>query len=341
MRPRLPRLAAAAVRRRLSSRHDRDRLLEVHQGLVSVLNTTARVLGVRHRLSVAVEEEEVAKEDPPSGGEVGAEVPRLQNALRYMTQSDIEAYVERLVGSGRLGDFEGLPLQQSAGVERFVYSHCVKILLCVMHEALDRVTGAQVFGLRVALSEQTARAKLDLLGSLERRLEAGSEATAINVDVKAVSGFVDRVVEVERESGNAIFGYPALERILHYNVTNIVLNLLADASSTYRFDFFGHSLRLAVDPNDALHAVSADDLRAHREKGPSIFDDAFIDALVDEILSDKDINLWLVPDYLERSFYRRFFSFYSLLLDYALGQVRLSILDVDARLRFERDHPPR
>mmetsp|Transcript_23788 Transcript_23788/g.94336 ORF Transcript_23788/g.94336 Transcript_23788/m.94336 type:complete len:89 (+) Transcript_23788:1652-1918(+) len=46
--------------------------------------------------------------------------------------------------------------------------------------------------------------------------------------------------------------------------------------------------------------------------------------------------MWLVPDAIERSFYRRFFAFYGVLLDYALADVRLAVLDVDARLRIER-----
>lgn len=310
------------VLRRLSSR---DPLLELHQGLASMLNGTARVLGVRHRVSVERIGEAPTPPPPPPVPE-----RRLQSALRYMTQEDIEAYVSRLVSSKRL---EGLALQN--GAERFIYSHCVKILLCVMHEALDNLTGATIFGLRVALFDQTPRAKLDLLGALERRLDDG--CSPVNVDVDAVCAFVDGVVEVEREKGRAIFGaYPQLEAALHHNVSVLVLNLIADACSTFRFDFFGHSLRLAVDPNDTFRHVSLDTLRSHRDAKRAVFDQTFVDALTEEIISDKDINMWLLPDSLERNFYRRFFSFYGVLLDYALCEMRLSLLDVDARVRFDR-----
>lgn len=322
--------------RTLSSEKDRDTFYQINQGMVSMLNSTAKMFGVKHRLSVSSSTGKISSTNSDNAhfeerkAKSSSDRPRrLQSALRYMTQEDIEAYVARLVDTSG-GLLEGLPAKHSAGIERFIYSHCVKILLCLMHETLDRTNGTQMLGLTMSLQDQAARGKLDLLGSLERRLDDKS-TTSIKVDVRAVSSFVDRVVEAEQRQ---FFG---LERMLHYNVSKIVLNLVADACSTFRFDFFGHSLRLQLEPNDALSAVTVDRLRAHRKLGPSVFDDKLIELLVDEILSDKDINLWLVPDSLERTFYQRFFSFYGTLLDYALSEVRFSLLDVNARLSFKRD----
>mmetsp|Transcript_23778 Transcript_23778/g.94280 ORF Transcript_23778/g.94280 Transcript_23778/m.94280 type:complete len:307 (+) Transcript_23778:707-1627(+) len=169
-----------------------------------------------------------------------------------------------------------------------------------MHDFLDGLSGCRAFGLRVALESQTGRAKLDLLGALRARLgddddaatsaredadrRAGtttttSQAAPVAVDVRAVATFVDRVVEVEREAhgGPSLDGGLAslltgsgyalkLEKLLHYNVSNIVLNLVADACSTCRVDLFGHSVRLALAPNDLLKDVSLDTLRAHRRR---------------------------------------------------------------------------
>jgi len=131
---------------------------------------------------------------------------------------------------------------------------------------------------------------------------------------------------------------------LHYNVSNIVLNLIADVCATYQFDFFGHSLQLQLKPNDFLNSIDLSTLRAHRDRRGHrlLFDDGIINALTEEILADKNINLWLIPDSLERTFYHRFFSFYGVLLDYALSDLRLSVLDVQAQLHLERrDHSPR
>ena len=60
-------------------------------------------------------------------------------------------------------------------------------------------------------------------------------------------------------------------------------------------------------------------------------------AQVDEILADANINLAYVPDVVERTFYRRVFNFYSVVLDYVLADVSLGVLDVDLDLALRRD----
>ncbi|KAJ1456987.1 hypothetical protein M885DRAFT_516600 [Pelagophyceae sp. CCMP2097] len=264
-----------------------------------------------------------------------------------MTAADISAYTEELVRSGRL-ELEGVP-PQLRGVERFVYAHCVKILLCLMHDSLDCLaTGDEcngtVFGLGVVL-EQTARNNVDLLGSLRERLRG--EKSDIRIDTASVADFIDAIVQVENEArygnGSATSSSftASVERLLYKNVSNIVLNLIADACATFRFDIFGHSISLKLAPDKALSLskMSLDDVRKRRRTlatRPRIFDEELINALTDEILSDKDINMWFVPDELEMSFYRRFFTFYGVVLDYVLSDIRLASLDVDATISLHR-----
>ena len=51
------------------------------------------------------------------------------------------------------------------------------------------------------------------------------------------------------------------------------------------------------------------------------------------------MNVSYVPDVVERTFYRRVFGFYSVVLDYVLADVSLSVLDVDMDVALRRDHP--
>ena len=44
-----------------------------------------------------------------------------------------------------------------------------------------------------------------------------------------------------------------------------------------------------------------------------------------------------VPAVVERTFYRRVFGFYSVVLDYVLADVSLSVLDVDMDVALRRD----
>ena len=322
------RRSASSIRRCVPKPQKRrgksDRLLNWHQGVASVLNMAAEAVGVEHRVQIVAAKPSVIR--PEAEGKHD-----LSSALRYMTQTDIEIYADRLVGT--TGRLVGVP----TGVEKFVYSHCVKILLCLLHDALDRWE-TNFWGLKVSVTEQTARRKLDLLGSLERRLKDKDRL----VDVDKVTSFIDKVIQVEREDDDQqqVSSTAAMERLLHRNVSNIVLNLIADVCSTYRMDFFGHAAKLTLTPTDLLEHVDLEHLRAHkrmRQQTGRLFDDDLVNALTDEILADKDLNLPLVPDYIERNFYRRFFSFYGVLLDYALSQLRLSLLDVETRLHVVRD----
>eukprot|EP00629_Pelagomonadales_sp_RCC1024_P017621 CAMPEP_0119262070 /NCGR_PEP_ID=MMETSP1329-20130426/1910_1 /TAXON_ID=114041 /ORGANISM="Genus nov. species nov., Strain RCC1024" /LENGTH=323 /DNA_ID=CAMNT_0007261679 /DNA_START=73 /DNA_END=1041 /DNA_ORIENTATION=+ len=314
-----PRVARAA--RRHNS--DKDSLLQFHERVAGSLNATARLLGVPHRISVdsataAAAQAPPAPEAPPQTTE-----PRLTRALRYMTQAQIDEYTSELASSGEL-DFEGLA--GGLAVERGVYAHCVKIVLCLVHDALDALPATSIFGLRVEASSK-ARAAPDLLGSLRRRRQARGN---VAVDAERVAAFVDRVLDVEREAGTGA-KVGDMERTLHHNVCTIVVNLMADVASTVRLDCFGHSLTVDVRPNETLDALDTRTLKRKRASGRRrLFDERHVDLLTDEILADESINLPLVPDAVERTFYRRVFNFYSVVLDYVLTDVTLAVLDVES-----------
>ena len=111
------------------------------------------------------------------------------------------------------------------------------------------------------------------------RVETRVKAAGVRVDARSVRAFVDRVLEVEREAaGHAPIG--AVERSLHHNVCTIVVNLAADAASTFRLGCFGHELKMDVAPTDALDAIDEENLRTRRRKHSRLFDEARVDALV-------------------------------------------------------------
>ena len=165
------------------------------------------------------------------------------------------------------------------GVEQLVYAHCVKIVLCVLHDALDALPGLRLFGFSVEAT-QRPRGPVDIVGALTRRRAARrDDGAGVRVDARSVRAFVDRVLEVEREAaGHAPIG--AVERSLHHNVCTIVVNLAADAASTFRLGCFGHELKMDVAPTDALDAIDEENLRTRRRKHSRLFDEARVDALV-------------------------------------------------------------
>ena len=145
----------ALARRALASRRSlvTDSLLRLHESVALALNATARTLGVPHRLRVesgGFDGAPAVFGTRPRSHAAVAAAPRLSSALRYMTQAEIELYAEELLRQNRL---EALPAHFRP-IERFVYSHCIKILLCLMHDALDALPRGRVLGLRLALRQR-------------------------------------------------------------------------------------------------------------------------------------------------------------------------------------------
>ena len=292
------------------------------------MNATARMLGVSHRVHISSAE---AAPDPTPPKAATPPQKHAKRALRYMSDAEIAAYVSEVADTIQ---FEGSVMP---GVEALVYGHCVKIVLSLVHEALDALPAFGVLGLRLDVAPQKRRG-LDLVEALRRRRGEDDAHGKVRVDEERVRAFVDRVLEVEREaSGGGAIG--DFERSLHHNVCAVVVNLAADVASTIRLGCFGHDLTLDVRPIAAwLDTLTTDELRRRRRAGlPQLFGDAHVVALVEEILQDESVNVSYVPDVVERTFYRRVFGFYSVVLDYVLADVSLSVLDVDMDVALRRD----
>ena len=292
------------------------------------MNAAARLVGVSHRVHISS-----AEAEPARTPQKAATPPQkhAKRALRYMSDAEIAAYVSEVADTIQ---FEGSVMP---GVEALVYGHCVKIVLSLVHEALDALPAFGILGLRLDVAPQKRRG-LDLVEALRRRRGEDDAHGKVRVDEERVRAFVDRVLEVEREaSGGGAIG--DFERSLHHNVCAVVVNLAADVASTIRLGCFGHDLTLDVRPIAAwLDTLTTDELRRRRRAGlPQLFGEAHVDALVEEILQDESVNVSYVPDVVERTFYRRVFGFYSVVLDYVLADVSLSVLDVDMDVALRRD----
>ena len=292
------------------------------------MNAAARLVGVSHRVHISS-----AEAEPARTPQKAATPPQkhAKRALRYMSDAEIAAYVSEVADTIQ---FEGSVMP---GVEALVYGHCVKIVLSLVHEALDALPAFGILGLRLDVAPQKRRG-LDLVEALRRRRGEDDAHGKVRVDEERVRAFVDRVLEVEREaSGGGAIG--DFERSLHHNVCAVVVNLAADVASTIRLGCFGHDLTLDVRPIAAwLDTLTTEELRRRRRAGlPQLFGEAHVDALVEEILQDESVNVSYVPDVVERTFYRRVFGFYSVVLDYVLADVSLSVLDVDMDVALRRD----
>jgi len=310
-----------------------DPLLLLHEQMAASMNATARLLGVSHRVHIS--SADAMEADAPVPARVAISPQKhAKRALRYMSDAEIAAYVNEIAATL---EFEGSSMMP--GVEALVYGHCVKIVLSLVHEALDALPAVGILGLRLDVAPQKRRG-LDLVEALRRRRDEDDTHGKVRVDEERVRAFVDRVLEVEREAqgGGAIGDF---ERSLHHNVCAVVVNLAADVASTIHLGCFGHDLTLDVRPiTDWLETLTTEELRRRRSAGlPKLFGDAPVDALVDEILDDESVNLSYVPDVVERTFYRRVFGFYSVVLDYVLADVSLSVLDVEMDVALRRDPP--
>ena len=123
------------------------------------MNAAARLVGVSHRVHISS-----AEAEPARTPQKAATPPQkhAKRALRYMSDAEIAAYVSEVADTIQ---FEGSVMP---GVEALVYGHCVKIVLSLVHEALDALPAVGVVGLRLDVAPQKRRG-LDLVEALRRR----------------------------------------------------------------------------------------------------------------------------------------------------------------------------
>ena len=260
--------------------------------MAASMNATARLLGVSHRVHISSAE---APDATPSTAATPPPQKHAKRALRYMSDAEIAAYVSEVADTIQ---FEGSVMP---GVEALVYGHCVKIVLSLVHEALDALPAFGVLGLRLDVAPQKRRG-LDLVEALRRRRGEDDAHGKVRVDEERVRAFVDRVLEVEREaSGGGAIG--DFERSLHHNVCAVVVNLAADVASTIRLGCFGHDLTLDVRPIAAwLDTLTTEELRRRRRAGlPQLFGEAHV-AARSRRSSRTSPCVSYVPDVVERTF---------------------------------------
>ena len=127
--------------------------------MAASMNATARMLGVSHRVHISS-----AEAEPARTPQKAATPPQkhAKRALRYMSDAEIAAYVSEVADTIQ---FEGSVMP---GVEALVYGHCVKIVLSLVHEALDALPAFGILGLRLDVAPQKRRG-LDLVEALRRR----------------------------------------------------------------------------------------------------------------------------------------------------------------------------
>ena len=128
--------------------------------MAASMNATARMLGVSHRVHIS--SAEAAPAPTPSTAATPPPQKHAKRALRYMSDAEIAAYVSEVADTIQ---FEGSVMP---GVEALVYGHCVKIVLSLVHEALDALPAFGVLGLRLDVAPQKRRG-LDLVEALRRR----------------------------------------------------------------------------------------------------------------------------------------------------------------------------
>merc|ERR1712097_198922 len=119
------------------------------------------MLGVSHRVHSS-SAEAAPVETTPRGAATPPPQKHAKRALRYMSDAEIAAYVSEVAGTIQ---FEGSVMP---GVEALVYGHCVKIVLSLVHEALDALPAFGILGLRLDVAPQKRRG-LDLVEALRRR----------------------------------------------------------------------------------------------------------------------------------------------------------------------------
>ena len=139
-----------------------DPLLLLHEQMAASMNATARLLGVSHRVHIS--SADAMEADAPVPARVAISPQKhAKRALRYMSDAEIAAYVNEIAATL---EFEGSSMMP--GVEALVYGHCVKIVLSLVHEALDALPAVGILGLRLDVAPQKRRG-LDLVEALRRR----------------------------------------------------------------------------------------------------------------------------------------------------------------------------
>jgi len=117
---------------------------------------------------------------------------------------------------------------------------------------------------------------------------------------------------------------------LYFNTLVLVFNLVADVTEGVSFNFMGHSLKWKMEPDP--NAKNTPAVWLPSRLAGSALEDQIVTLLVDEIMSDSALNVWWVPDPLERELNEVATRFMVRVVEQMIEQVSVSIMDVNANI---------
>mmetsp|Transcript_21368 Transcript_21368/g.29932 ORF Transcript_21368/g.29932 Transcript_21368/m.29932 type:complete len:312 (-) Transcript_21368:553-1488(-) len=275
------------------------------------MNLAASVAGVPHRVTV----------NTAIQGELESSSSHRSHtrALDHVSSEEINEYARTMIENGRLKMvlFPGM----SNDFQILLYAHCVKIMLCLVHESLWSIHGSQVFGYQVVLQQLQQRRRKHLLCA-DRDLGRCNP-----IDKKILEDFVDDMLR--QPSLNSPFIPDVIERVVYLNCVIVVFNLIADLAQGVEISFLGHKMAWRFEPESFL----TENKKTWDELSPDLeIPESLIMGLVDEIMDDHDINVTWIPDVIEREFYVLITRFIARVVAQILDQMTVTVMGIDAHI---------
>eukprot|EP00747_Dinoflagellata_sp_TGD_P206743 gnl/TRDRNA2_/TRDRNA2_80415_c0_seq2.p1 gnl/TRDRNA2_/TRDRNA2_80415_c0~~gnl/TRDRNA2_/TRDRNA2_80415_c0_seq2.p1 ORF type:complete len:576 (-),score=135.68 gnl/TRDRNA2_/TRDRNA2_80415_c0_seq2:56-1783(-) len=232
---------------------------------------------------------------------------------RKQHRDPVEKYVEQIFTSGHLRKMSVMPF------EKKLYTDVARIICFAFDRALLQANGTSLWG-----HELRVKAVVDSSGE---GLDYGSAQSRLRVE--QVEAVVDAMLQSEDLQVPPVLDN--LQRQLLVNCSILILQLIEDLTSkrAMQVTILGHSLNVQVAP-DALSKLLVKDTNAQQRRFR--INKPAIDALVDAIIEDSEVQNVLVPDLIEAEVYRVCFQRMLFIAQEILGRLRIRLFGVEVRL---------